>query len=405
MENTIHTESDAKSRLRSVAASRREFLVAGGATAGVALSGCLGQGSEDDENGNADEDDDNDNDSDDNNGNGNEDDGQEELTDVTYRHRYIRTGIGTGLNDAGVELGTWEEEGLNVDFQTSNGGAAKAVASGNDMFGNDGISEVLGLNEEGGDLVVIGQLLDPMGGVVTTGEQGITTWSDLEGKTVGEFPFGSTGPEAKAAMRKKDVDISSITFQNVQPGNGERLLRTGDLDAMIKFFPLAAARLEHAGLSPNVLITSQVLDYLGIVLYTRREVVENNPDMVNSFVRGWLKAYQIFANRIDEVLEIYKPLAAEGFDEEIQRGALGEYYAAQVPDPSIGTEQGKGWISPEKMEQTIDTFTEAGLIEGDVSAEEMYDNQFIDNNQELAVETANEIYDALEQYDIGPNYI
>jgi NitT/TauT family transport system substrate-binding protein len=358
-------------------------LVAGGVTAGATLTGCMGILES------------------------NDGETTEELTELTYRHRYKRTGIGTGLNDAGVELGTWEEEGLDVSFETSSGSkaAAPSVASGKDMFGNAGLSTVLGLNEEGADLVVIGQLLDPMGGVVTTGEQGITTWSDLEGKTVGQYPFGSTGPEAKAAMRKKGVDLSTIEFQNVQPGNGERLLRNGDIDAMIKFVPLSKARLVKAGYSPNVLVSSNAIDYLGISLYTRREVIENRPETVDSFVRGWLKAYQIFANRIDEVFEIYKPLAAEGFDEEIQREALAEYYAAQVPDPSIGTEYGKGWTSPEKMEKSIETFSDAGLIEGDVDAEEMYTNQFIDDNQELAVETAQTIYDRLKDFEIGPNYI
>ena len=273
------------------------------------------------------------------------------------------------------------------------------------MFGNAGISTVLGLNQEGADLVVIGQLLDPMGGVVTTGEQGITTWSDLEGKTVGKYPYGSTGPEAKAAMQKEGVDVSAITFQNVQPGNGEQLLFNGNIDAMIKFVPLSKARLLDEGYSPNVLITSHVLDHLGISLYTRREVVEEQPETVESFVRGWLKAYQIFANQIDEVFEIYTPLAVEGFDEEIQREALPEYYAAQVPDPSIGTEYGKGWTDSEKLDRTIETFSDAGLIDGGVDAEAMYTNEFIDDNRELAVETATEIYDRLEDFEIGPNYI
>jgi len=364
---------------RSATTSRRGFLVGAGATTLATLAGCIG--------------------------NIGGDDGSTQQ--VTYRHRYKRTGIGTGLNDAGVELGTWEEEGLDVSFETSSGSkaAAQSVASGNDMFGNAGISTVLGLNQEGADLVVIGQLLDPMGGVVTTGEQGITTWSDLEGKTVGKYPYGSTGPEAKAAMQKEGVDVSAITFQNVQPGNGEQLLFNGNIDAMIKFVPLSKARLLDEGYSPNVLITSHVLDHLGISLYTRREVVEEQPETVESFVRGWLKAYQIFANQIDEVFEIYTPLAVEGFDEEIQREALPEYYAAQVPDPSIGTEYGKGWTDSEKLDRTIETFSDAGLIDGGVDAEAMYTNEFIDDNRELAVETATEIYDRLEDFEIGPNYI
>lgn len=374
--------------------SRRGFLAASGATAVAALGGCLGSSGSDSPA-----------------GNGTTTSSQQTtaLKDVTYRHRYIRTGIGTAVNDAGVEFGLWEDEGLNVSFETSSGSqaAVKSVASGKDMFGNAGISSILSLNEEGADLVVIGQMLDPLGGVVTTGEQGIETWSDLEGKTVGQYPFGSTGVAAKAAMREDGVDLSKVTFQNVQPGNGEKLLLNGNLDAMIKFFPLSKERLVAEGLSPNVLISASVLDHLGISLFTRRSVVENKPGIVNKFVRGWLNAYQVFATDIERVLEMYKPLAAEGFTKEleIQRNSLDEYYAAQVPEPSIGNQHGKGWTVPEQVTGTIETFTDAGLLNGSLNAEDQYTNQFLEQNQELAVETATTIYDRLEDFDIGPNYI
>jgi NitT/TauT family transport system substrate-binding protein len=410
-----HSDSktaDTTERQGAKLTSRRGFLATGGASVLVALGGCLGLGGSGDQTPSATstptatatsttttststtE----------------SDAGSTttaQLESVSYRHRYKLTGIGSAVNVVGARMGPWEAEGLDVSFDTSSGSqaAVESVASGKDMFGNAGISSILNLNEDGSDLVIVGQMLDPMGGVVTTGKQDITTWGDLEGKTVGQYPWGSTGVAAKVAMEQEGVDLSKVSFQNVQPGNGEKLLLNGNVDAMIKFFPLSKARLRAQDLSPNVLITSNVLNHLGISLFTRREVVENKPDVVNSFVRGWLKSYQIFANRIDEVFELYKPLAVESFDESIQREALGEYYAAQVPDPSVGAEHGKGWTVSSQMTSTIDTFTDAGLLEGTISADAMYTNEFIEQNEGLAVETASEIYDALEQYDIGPNYI
>lgn len=358
--------------------SRRAFLATGAAASVASLVGCLGGSSVD-----------------------------EEMPSITFRHRYKRTGIGSGKYDAAIEMGIWEEEGLDVSFKTSSGSqaAAKSVANGKDMFGNGGASAPLGLGDQEQELVIIGQLYEPMGGVQTTGEHGITSWKDLEGKTVGQYPFGSTGPTAKAAMRKKGVDLSKVNFQNIQPGSANKLLLEGEVHATIGWFVNDLAWLRDRGYSPNVLITGHVLNHLGVVLFTRKEVAENKPETVNKFVRGWLKAHQVFANKIDEVFEIYKPKAVEGFDEKIQRESLGNYYAASTPPKAIGKKYGKGWVSPSKMRNTITVFEEAGLLDGSVSAEKAYTNEFIDDNRDLAVETANELYDRLEDYDVGPNYI
>lgn len=334
--------------------------------------------------------------------------GGEELPEVTFRHRYKLSGVGTGGPFvAATEKGIWEEEGLNVSFETSSGSyaAAKSVASGKDKFGNGGVASVMGLREQGQSLVLIGQLYSPMGGVVTTGERGIESWADLEGHTIGEFPYGATGPTAKAAMRKKGVDLSTITFQNVQPGTGYKLLVEGEVDAMIEWVTVDPNRLRQSGYSPTVLRTSNVLNHLGVGLFTRQEVIDDEPETVDKFVRGWLRSYGFFANNIDEVFEIYKPKAIEGYDAELDRMSVPITYAGMAPEESIGKEYGKGWVPPTKVDETVSIFTESGLLEGSVPPTDTYTNEFIDNNRELAVETANDLYDRLEDFDVGPDYI
>lgn len=359
--------------------SRRQLLAAGGAVAAGGLSGCLGViGGTDDE-----------------------------MAEITYRHRYKRAGIGTGMNDAAVALGAWEDQGLDVSFETSSGSyaAAKSVAAGKDMFGNGGVAAPLGLRQQGEDLVILGQLYSPMGGVVSTGEHGIETWGDLEGKTIGTFPYGSSGPTAKAAMRRKGVDLSTITFQEIQPGSGYKFLTEGTIDAQVQWVTTVIPRLESNGYDPNVLVTGQVLDHLGVTLYTRRAVVDEQPDLVERFVRGWLEAYQIFADRVDKLLEIYKPKAIEGFDEDIAMASYPTYLAGAAPVESIGRQYGKGWIPPVKADETATIFEEAGLLDGAVSIDDAYTNEFVDRNRDYAVETAEALYDRLEDFDVGPDYL
>jgi hypothetical protein len=77
-----------------------------------------------------------------------------------------------------------------------------------------------------------------------------------------------------------------------------------------------------------------------------------------------------------------------------------------VPPKDVGTSRGKGWTPPEELRTTQSVFREAGLLEQDLTLEEYYTNEYIERNQELAVETAKAYYDALEaNFDVGPNYV
>ncbi|UWG46809.1 ABC-type nitrate/sulfonate/bicarbonate transportsystem, periplasmic component [Halanaeroarchaeum sp. HSR-CO] len=327
--------------------------------------------------------------------------------DITYRGRFDRVGLAPAVNDAGVETGTWREEGLDVSYETASGGqaAAKSVASGKDEFGNADVAAVLQLMEQDAPLTIIGNIAGPMDGIVSLEETEITSWTDLEGAVVGMYPFGSTGPAAKAAMREKDVDVDAVEFRNIQPGSGQKLLLDGSIDAVIRYFPQMVTRLDAQGESTNVLRTQDVLGHLGIMLYAHDDLVENHPDRVNGFVRGWLKAFQVWATDVDRVIELYEPLAVGEFDEELERQTLPALYASQAPSRDVGEEYGKGWIRTEDMTRTIDAFAKTELLSGDLDAESTYTMEFIEANRDLAIETAEALYGALEDYDVGPDYL
>lgn len=329
------------------------------------------------------------------------------MPDITYQGRFDRIGLAPAVNDAGVELGIWEEEGLSVSYETASGGqqAASAVSSGEARFGNADVAAVLQLAEKDAPLTIIGNIAGPMDGVVSLEGTPLDEWTDLEGLTVGVFPFGPTGAAAKAAMRREGVDLDTIEFQIMQPGNGQKLLLDGTLDAVVRYFPQIQTRLEDQGESVNVLKTADVLGHLGIMLYAHDDVIENHPGWVNSFVRGWLKSFQVWATDVDTVIELYKPLAVGEFNEELERKTLPALYSSQAPSRDIGEEYGKGWLVTEDMQNTIDVFADTELLDGDVEAEEVFTNRFIEQNRDLAVETAEALYGALESYDVGPDYL
>lgn len=330
------------------------------------------------------------------------------LPEVTYRHRFARSGLDPAINDAGVDLGIWESEGVEVSFETSRGSqaAAKSVAQGNDAFGNGEIAAVLKQIQAGSSLTIIGQVLDPLPAVVSLAKNDITSWEDLAGKTVAKYPFGVVEPLGRGAYEKVTGNSASdITWQNMRPGSVGKLLMQEQVDAAVTYFPQIVARLRHNGYEANVLKISDVYDYLGVVLYTRDEVVADRPEMVDNFVRGWLKAHQKFVTDLDAVAAATRE-HQESFNMETELESLGAQYASRVPDPSIGNEYGKGWTPEDKLANTQRVFNDRGILEESRPVEEYYTNEFIEQNRDLAVETAQIYYDELEaNYDIGPNYV
>ncbi|MFB6199027.1 MAG: ABC transporter substrate-binding protein [Halobacteriaceae archaeon] len=357
--------------------SRRTFLKLAGAGTAVSLAGCIG---------------------------GAESTGM--LESVTYRHRFKRIGLVPSLHDAGEKFGTWEDAGLSVDFLSSSGSqeTAKAVAAGENHFGDGGMGAILKAIEDGAPLVILGQELDPIRGIVTLKENDINSWKDLEGKTIGKFPFAITDM-VEEAMKRKGVDVSTIEFQNVSPSASFQMLIEGKLDALSRYVPQAVDELEYKGHPAVGFYTSNVIDYLGPCVYTRKSMVEEHPETVRAFMEGWLKNFKLFANKTDKVIEAYKPLVSGDFNEELERKTLPELFAAQAPKREIGNSHGKGWITADRMKTTVNTFHEAGIIDSTSPIESYYSEKFLAQNQKVAIDSAKAIYNRLEQYDIGPDYV
>lgn len=369
----------------SVTNTRRGFLLAGGVGLLSSMAGCIGATT-----------------------NQPQDETTSEPTQETDFRLHWERSENIYANVTAAEEWTWPDHGVDVTVKTSNGGqaAAKSVSSGKEMFGTGGYGAVLQLIDSGAPLTVIANFTGPWGGIISMEDEGISTWADLEGKTVGQFPFGSTPIVAKAAMRKEGVTLEDVEFQNVQPGSGMTALMDGSIDAIIRYVPQTKARLELKGHSVNVLKSVDVLDHLGLALYAHDDVLSNDPDLVSKVVGGFIDGVKFWAENHDQVIEAHKELIGEeNWRPELNERMLGPVLAAQAPPKEIGEEYGMGWVSADRLQKTIDIFSEAEAIDEPIEPEEAFTNQFVEAHQSLAIDTANALYDRLAEFDVGPDYI
>ncbi len=359
----------------SVSPTRRTFLTTVALGVG-AVSGCLGSNRSDD------------------------------YRSVTYRHRFDRSGIGSAVYDGGVELGSWEAHELDVEFKISSGSraAAQSVDGGQDDFANAEIAAVLSLIDAGAPLTILAQETTPMGGVITLRETGISSWTDLAGVEVGRFPWGVTGQLAEAAITSEGGDPNAVEWRNVEPGAHIQLLLEGAIDGAVAYYPQAVTRLELAGHETQVLPLGTVLDHLGNALITRQEIVDEHPEVVERFVRGWLDAHDTFISRTDDVIDVHRDLVPN-FDETVEREVLPLILASRIA-PETDLESGMGWTPIERMTNTLDILEQIDMLSSADTPETYFTNRFIEESQDRAIDIAERYAQTLEQdYDIEPTAV
>ena len=135
---------------------------------------------------------------------------------------------------AAQAMGFYEEEGLDVTILE---GAVEivpqqVVASGGAEFGIAWVPKVLESNEQGVDLVNIGQIFQRSGTLqVSFVDTGIEEVADFAGMNIGTWGFGNEH-ELFAAMRAEDIDPeNSDDVTIIQQPFDMSLLLNGEVDA------------------------------------------------------------------------------------------------------------------------------------------------------------------------------
>lgn len=209
------------------------------------------------------------------------------------------------------------------------------VASGQDTFGTLAADEVLLANENGADLVIVGVINDVSpGGFVTLKASGIESPKDFPGHTVGVLPFGSTTLLFEAMLEVNDVDRSQIREVTISPDL--RPFIEGVYDVHPVFVYDETVTLDQIGVSYNLIEPKNFgVDFKGPVYFTRRAVVDGQPDLVEAFIRIMVKGWNDALGEPEAAIQMLKEFAPEiDAERELQvlrKGA--EYFRAYRAEP------------------------------------------------------------------------
>ncbi|AOZ92500.1 ABC transporter substrate-binding protein [Paenibacillus crassostreae] len=213
----------------------------------------------------------------------------------------------TGLYVA-KDQGYYEEEGLNVEIiQPGEGGADTMVASGTVPFGIGYQESVTQARTQDVPLVSIAAIIQHnTSGFAAPVDRNIKSPKDFEGKNYGGW--GSPVEEAVmgSIMEAEDANVSEVSMINM--GNADFFTAVKrDIDFAWIFYAWTGIEAELRNEPLDMLYVkdySDELDYYTPVIVTNEKQIQEDPELIKSFLKATAKGYQLAINNPEEAANI-----------------------------------------------------------------------------------------------------
>jgi putative hydroxymethylpyrimidine transport system substrate-binding protein len=276
---------------------------------------------------------------------------------------------------AAQNQGYFKDEGLKVTLYVPPDPEAtiKLVAAGQDDIGISYMTDLAFAREQGFKVVSIGVLVPhPLNCIMTLKRSGISTPSQLKGKTIGTTGVPSdeaflSGVLRTGGIRKDEYKLVNIGF-NLAPA-----LKTGTVDAIIgAYYPWEGINLEEDGYPVNVMMLQQygVPDYYELVMVARQNMLSQNPALLKSFLRAAVRGQQFVAAHPEQAISILKA-ASPDLKPEFLRASL------EKMAPLMQYDGGTFRQDPKKWKDMIQFMESSKLLTGPVDSENAFTNKLL----------------------------
>jgi NitT/TauT family transport system substrate-binding protein len=262
--------------------------------------------------------------------------GNGELRDITVG---VLTIAPSAAVQYGIDEGIFEKHGLNVELQTGQGGAAMlpAVSTGTMNFAVGNPLSVMVSVDKGLDMKIVSGYSnskaegEDINGVVAKADSGITSFADLEGKTVSVNAVNTQGDltimesTAMAGSDPANVNFNEMPFQDM-----EAQLQRGNTDAVWLPEPFLSRSLASG---ENVLVgypNQTALPGLPtMVSFTSGGFAEQNPEIVADFKAAMAETLTQAEENPDAVRALLPSFM--NLDAQVAENLKMEAFNAEVP--------------------------------------------------------------------------
>ena len=296
-----------------------------------------------------------------------------ELNDVSVNLKWLHQAQFAG-NYVAEAKGYYKDEGINISILRGgvDSPAIARVLSGEADFGIAGADDLIVSIDNGEPIKAIAAIykLSPVV-YFSLSESNITTPYDFVNKTIGIKPGTGTDYSYIAMLGKLNINRSEIT--EVDVGYDLSLLYNGDVAVWPGFRINEPHVAEQAGYNVSLIRPEDwgVIMYAD-VLFTTLDFIDENPEIVEGFVKATLKGWEYAIENEEETIDITMNYV-EDDNREHQEFMLSE----SIPLIHTGTSK-LGYMKQEIWESIINILILNEVISTEPSIESIYTNEFIE---------------------------
>ena len=296
------------------------------------------------------------------------------LNNVTVVLDWVPNTNHTGLYVA-RDKGFYEEEGLNVEIiLPGDAGSDKLVAAGNAEFGVSVQENVTLARSENVPIVSIAAVIQHnTSGFAAPVDKQIRSPKDFEGKVYGGWASPVEEAMIDSLMQNEGADPSKVTSVSIGTADYFTAVKR-DIDFAWIFYAWTGIEAELRNEPLDMIYLrdyAEELDYYTPVLITSEQIIADQPELVEAFMRATARGYQL---AIDDPLAAAEVLiAAEpDLDEQLVKASqqwLSPMYQDDAPQ--------WGEQKPEVWQSYLDWMISYGMLEEGLDLSKAFTNDFL----------------------------
>ena len=299
-----------------------------------------------------------------------------ETTKISVALDWLPYAMHSGLFVA-KERGYFADEGLDVDIHAPADAATilQTVAQGRDNFGLNYHPDVLLARSEGLPVVSVAALAQhPLYAIMTLKESGFTRPRDLAGKRIGHAGVPLERLLLDTVFKNDGVEkgVEGVQWINVGYDALTGLL-AGQLDGISVYYTNQPIIAENEGRQSNIIkvVDYGVPDYYELVIVTNEDMIKNNPDIVERFLRAVSKGYKEAAKDPSGSIELMKRSNPELDTAVANKEVLLEVPLWFADNGMFGWQEESKWLSFAQW------MKDGGLLTKPVDARQAFTNSFV----------------------------
>lgn len=287
----------------------------------------------------------------------------------------------------GVKKGFFARNGINVsaiEIGTGSPDAMRSVGRGQSDFAFGDLPTMATAVSQGVPDVALVAVNEksPMSMCTLTNRHPIHSPQDLKGLKVGIDFKGSTFIFYKALLAANGIPRSAINERPVtQPY--ENFLLTGKVDAITCYndaeLPIIESEAKKRNLGPISVVQGADYGYdvLGSGLVTSRKMIQDKPDLVKRFVKGYMESFNwVMAHPAQAAQIVANSSETTKADAPVFQAQLQADIQHTFTSP-VTKSQGLGYMSPQSWNSTVQTLTKQKVIAKAPTVSSLYDNTFV----------------------------